>query len=95
MDFSIVIPLYNEEDNVGELYNGIVGALDEFGRSYEVVFVDDGSSDKTVEKIKAIVSEEISVRLLPWQRASTMPVARLSFQWMETFKTIPLIFLQC
>lgn len=46
---SIVVPLYNEEGNVRELHRRIVEAAQKLGRSFEIIFVDDGSRDKTVE----------------------------------------------
>lgn len=46
---SVVVPVYNEEGNVVLLHEKIVAALDVLGRSYEIIFIDDGSSDKTVE----------------------------------------------
>lgn len=46
---SIVVPLYNEEGNVQELHRRIVAACQGLGREFEVVFVDDGSSDGTVK----------------------------------------------
>jgi dolichol-phosphate mannosyltransferase len=46
-DLSIVVPLFNEEENVGELYRRLVAALDALWLSYELVFVNDGSGDRT------------------------------------------------
>ncbi|MGH8176837.1 MAG: glycosyltransferase family 2 protein [Steroidobacter sp.] len=45
---SIIVPLYNEQESVRPLYAAIVQALGELGCSFEMVFVDDGSSDATV-----------------------------------------------
>ncbi|MEK9151122.1 MAG: glycosyltransferase family 2 protein [Patescibacteria group bacterium] len=47
---SVVVPLYNEEGNVKELHRRIHEAVMKIGRSFEIVFVDDGSGDKTVEE---------------------------------------------
>lgn len=47
---SVVVPLYNEEDNVAELQRQIAAALE--GRDYEMVLVDDGSKDATVARIQ-------------------------------------------
>ena len=47
---SVVVPLYNEEGNAGELHKRIVSACQKIGKTFEVIFVDDGSSDKTVEE---------------------------------------------
>lgn len=49
---SIVVPLYNEEGNVAELHKRIVEAVRNIGVSFEIIFVDDGSRDKTLEEAK-------------------------------------------
>ena len=46
-DLSIVVPLFNEEQNVGELYRRLVAGLDALWLSYELVLVNDGSGDRT------------------------------------------------
>ena len=54
VDLSVVVPIYNEEGNVQELHKQIVNACDKLGKSYEIIFVDDGSSDGTVEKCSGL-----------------------------------------
>lgn len=49
---SIVVPIYNEEGNVIPLHEKIVDAARKIGKPFEVIFVDDGSKDKTVEECK-------------------------------------------
>ncbi len=44
-EFSIVLPVYNEEDNLKTLADGILNAMTSDTRSYEVIFVDYGSTD--------------------------------------------------
>lgn len=46
---SVVVPVYNEEDNVKELHNKILTQCQKLGKTFEIIFVDDGSSDRTVE----------------------------------------------
>lgn len=46
---SVVVPVYNEEGNVWQLHQEIVAVCEENGYQYEIIFVDDGSTDKTVE----------------------------------------------
>jgi glycosyltransferase involved in cell wall biosynthesis len=53
---SLVIPIFNEEDLINELINRTIIALESFISDYEVIFVDDGSSDQSL------------VRILEWQR---------------------------
>lgn len=48
---SIVVPMYNEEGNVIPLHDEIKTACEESGLEYEIIMIDDGSSDKTVEEI--------------------------------------------
>ncbi|MBN1297194.1 glycosyltransferase [bacterium] len=50
-DVSIVIPLFNEEASVPELHRRLVETLDATGRSYELVYVDDGSRDRTLDAL--------------------------------------------
>jgi len=47
-DLSVVVPLYNEEENVRELHGKIIEACKKMGKSFEIIFIDDGSKDKTV-----------------------------------------------
>lgn len=51
---SVVVPLYNEEGNVVELHRRIHEAVEKTGRSFEIIFIDDGSKDKTVELARAL-----------------------------------------
>lgn len=51
---SVVVPLYNEEGNVTELHRRIREALLKIGRSFEIIFIDDGSSDKTFEEAQSL-----------------------------------------
>ena len=50
MDLSIIVPLYNEEESLPDLMSWIDRVLE--GRSYEVVFVDDGSKDNSWNVVK-------------------------------------------
>ena len=51
-DISVVIPVYNEEEGLPFLFERLYPALDALGRSYEVVFVDDGSRDRSVAELR-------------------------------------------
>jgi glycosyltransferase involved in cell wall biosynthesis len=54
MDISVVIPLYNEEESLKELYDWIVRVMDANRFSFEVIFVDDGSTDSSWEVLQAL-----------------------------------------
>ncbi len=51
MELSVVLPVWNEEANVEPLVNRIIAALSPLGIEFEVIFVDDGSTDRTVRKL--------------------------------------------
>jgi glycosyltransferase involved in cell wall biosynthesis len=60
--YSIVIPLYNEESNIRPLYSRIVAAMSELSGNYEIVFVDDGSRDRTFKILSSICEADPRVR---------------------------------
>lgn len=56
---SVIVPVYNEEDNVEELHKRIYNELENIRDQFEIIFVDDGSSDGTFEKLKSLKSLKI------------------------------------
>src|SRR5215467_13843730 len=56
--YSIVIPLFNEQDNIRSLYSRILSAMKEMSGNYEIVFVDDGSRDDTFKTLSTICDED-------------------------------------
>lgn len=68
---SIVIPVFNEADNVVPLFNSIRDVMTDIKRDFEVIFVDDGSSDKTLPNLKSILDngvEKDTLRVIELQR---------------------------
>ncbi|MBU0763366.1 MAG: glycosyltransferase family 2 protein [Bacteroidetes bacterium] len=61
-EISIVIPLYNEEKNITPLYNELAPALKELCNYYEILFVDDGSRDKSFDIIRQLSAQDSGVR---------------------------------
>lgn len=55
---SVVVPLYNEEPVVDELYRRITDVMKKTGLSYEIVLVDDGSKDKTLEIMRRLANQD-------------------------------------
>ena len=65
---SIVIPVYNEADNIEKTYRSLAGALEDRHSGYEVVFVDDGSTDTTREHLRRLAHEDERVKLVELAR---------------------------
>ncbi|MCX6351247.1 MAG: glycosyltransferase family 2 protein [Bacteroidetes bacterium] len=68
MDISIVIPLFNEDESLPELHAWIVRVMQENQFSYEVIFCDDGSKDKSWEVIKQLAELDKNVKGLSFRR---------------------------
>lgn len=64
LDLSIVIPVYNEEENLPLLWPEIREVLASTGLRYEVVFVDDGSRDRSAEVVRGFRGQDLRVRLI-------------------------------
>ncbi|HWM92298.1 MAG TPA: glycosyltransferase family 2 protein [Thermoanaerobaculia bacterium] len=68
MDVSIVIPLYNEEESVDALHREVTVAAEHLGREYELILVDDGSRDRTAEKLRGICERDPRVKVVRFRR---------------------------
>jgi glycosyltransferase involved in cell wall biosynthesis len=68
VDLSIVIPLLNEEANLKPLYSELKEALEALGRSYEIVFVDDGSTDGSVQVLAELHGADDRVKVIEFRR---------------------------
>jgi polyisoprenyl-phosphate glycosyltransferase len=65
---SVVIPLFNEELNVGQLHRRLVDSLDPLGEPYEILFVNDGSRDDTPRRLARIQDESPQVSVIHLSR---------------------------
>lgn len=61
VELSVVIPIYNEEGNLPILYEKLKTVLEKLGKSYEIIFVNDGSTDKSWEIIKQLAEKDPNV----------------------------------
>lgn len=68
MDISVVVPLYNEAESLPELERWIARVMAEHGFSYEVIFVDDGSSDESWEVIRGLTERNPNVKGVSFRR---------------------------
>ncbi|HEY2980139.1 MAG TPA: glycosyltransferase family 2 protein, partial [Anaerolineales bacterium] len=69
MDLSLIIPVYNEEQNVPLLFDALRGAMAPLKHSWEVIFVDDGSRDGSLDVLKGLARKDRShVRVVAFRR---------------------------
>jgi len=68
VDFSIVVPIYNEQDNIDELYRAIAAALDAAGPVYEVIMVDDGSTDASFAELQRLAASDGRLKVIRLRR---------------------------
>jgi glycosyltransferase involved in cell wall biosynthesis len=68
IDISVVIPLLNEEENLPILYRELVAALEPMGRTFELLFIDDGSTDTSLTILKALQADDANVVVVSFRR---------------------------
>jgi glycosyltransferase involved in cell wall biosynthesis len=68
MDLSVIIPLYNEEESIGELSEWIEKVCNANGLSYEIIFVDDGSIDNSWQVIEKLIAGNDAIRGIRFRR---------------------------
>lgn len=61
---SVVVPCFNEEDNIRETYRRLVSVLEPMGQAFEIIFVDNGSTDGSAQIFSALAQEDARVRVL-------------------------------
>jgi dolichol-phosphate mannosyltransferase len=67
-EISVVVPIYNEADNIGPLLTELRGALGAVGRPYEIVLVDDGSSDGSAERLLHEAEDDPSIVAIRFEK---------------------------
>ncbi|NLU36730.1 MAG: glycosyltransferase family 2 protein [Clostridiales bacterium] len=65
---SVVVPMYNEEEVIGETYRRLKEVMDETGEAYELIFVNDGSRDRSAEIITELALKDKNIRLIDLSR---------------------------
>jgi glycosyltransferase involved in cell wall biosynthesis len=66
--YSIIAPIYNEEGNIQVLYDRISAVMDSTGETWELITINDGSRDRSVELIEALAAKDSRVKLINFAR---------------------------
>ena len=65
---SVIVPMFNEEEVLGETCRRLRHVMDESGERYEIVFINDGSRDKTADMLRAVCQEDKRMKLIDFSR---------------------------
>jgi len=68
IDLSIIIPVYNEEQNIPVLVNRLRQVVSSLNLKTEMIFVNDGSRDRTIDKVKELASQDSSIKYIDFSR---------------------------
>jgi len=82
--YSVVVPAYNEEDVITESYKRLTAVMQSIGESYELIFVNDGSRDRTAHIIAEMIQNDPHVRLISFTRNfGHMPAITAGMEYAE------------
>lgn len=65
---SIVVPLYNEEESIAVLYTKLLDEVKKFNEEYEVIFIDDGSTDRSLKILKEIDKKDRNIKIYSFRK---------------------------
>ncbi|HXW04633.1 MAG TPA: glycosyltransferase family 2 protein [Vicinamibacterales bacterium] len=68
IDISVVVPMRNEAPGVDQLYQELTSTLEEFRRPFEIIVIDDGSTDDTFAKLAALQARDARLRIIRFRR---------------------------
>jgi glycosyltransferase involved in cell wall biosynthesis len=68
VDVSVLIPVFNEAENIRPLTEALIPALDRLGRSFEVIFINDGSTDDTQGELLAAAKNDRRIKVIAFKR---------------------------
>ena len=68
MKLSVVVPVYNEERNVLILYNEIKASLNSLNKKHEIIFIDDGSKDRSFRELLKISNADKNVKIIKFRK---------------------------
>lgn len=68
IDISVVVPIYNEEKNIRELNKRLIKSINLISSLFEIIYIDDGSTDNSLEILKDLQSKEKNIRIIKFTR---------------------------
>jgi len=68
LNISVIVPLLNEEENIEVLYRELIDQLRELGQEFEIIFVDDGSTDRTFEILSKVQKDDSRVKVISFRK---------------------------
>jgi len=68
LDYSVIVPLLNEEESLPELYQNLSEEISRLSEKYELIFIDDGSTDNSYNVLKSIRNKDDKVRIFQFQK---------------------------
>jgi undecaprenyl-phosphate 4-deoxy-4-formamido-L-arabinose transferase len=68
LDLSVVIPVFNEQENLPALQAALVPVLQGLGKSYEIIYVDDGSTDKSLDILRELQKKDSHILIVEFSR---------------------------
>jgi glycosyltransferase involved in cell wall biosynthesis len=68
LSFSVVIPIYNEVENIPLMYEQLSDSLPQLGREFEIIFVDDGSRDGSLKRLRDLALRDSRVKVVQFRR---------------------------
>ncbi|MCC7104738.1 MAG: glycosyltransferase family 2 protein [Chloroflexi bacterium] len=68
MQLSVIIPILNEEENIPALHEELMGVLETLGRTFEVIYVDDGSTDRSFELLRDLAMSDPRIQVIRFRR---------------------------
>ena len=83
LDLTVLIPVLDEEENVAPLLEELVPVLERLGKTYEIIFVDDGSTDKTYERLCELQARFPKIRVIRF-KVNYGKTAALVAGWEES-----------
>jgi len=78
IEISVVIPIFNEEESVPLLVDSLLSTLDKMDRRFEVIFVNDGSTDASAERLAAAAAGRVEIKIIEFRRNAGQTAALMA-----------------